>query len=378
MRTHFLGACAAVLAAVCGAAPVAAEPVKIGVIMGLSGPPTIVDFGESWMQGVETAIREYKAANGKHDVELIVYNDEAKPERAVALAQRLIANDKVSVALGTVSSGNAAAFAPLFQDAKIPLLVGPAIATNIVDKFADQKPSYIFRCSLVEKFQIEKLLDWATKNYQKIGLLHATSGYGIFAAGEVRNGLKARGRELIAVEAVAPNVTDFSPQVLKLRESGAEVVLNFTDTYELFYRAASKIGWKPATAGNWGLASQMLFKVVGEKAIDGTVMVVPVDTRAERVKEFNEKLSKQYGAKFRWPAVAVLGYDSARLALAGIDGAGNGKSEDIRNALEKINDFKAISGAPAHPFTAENHECLSMDTIYMGQWKNGEVVTIGE
>lgn len=363
------------LAALLAAAPAAAEPVKIGVIMGLSGPPTIVDFGESWMQGVETAVREYKEAGGKHQIELITYNDEAKPERAVALAQRLISNDKVSIALGTVSSGNAAAFAPLFQEAKIPILVGPAIATNIVDKFKDEKPSYVFRCSLVEKFQVEKLLDWTTKNFKKIGLLHSTNGYGIFAAGEVRNGLKARGQELVAVEAVAPNVTDYSPQLLKLREAGTEIVLNFTDTYELFYRAATKINWKPATAGNWGLASQMLFKVVGEKAIEGTSMVVPVDTRADRVTAFNDKLQKHYGAKFRWPAVAVLGYDSARLALTAVDKAGS-KSADIRDALENIDDFTAISGAPKKPFSADNHECLSPDTIFLGQWKNGAVQTI--
>ncbi|CAH1690831.1 Peripla_BP_6 domain-containing protein [Hyphomicrobiales bacterium] len=367
--------CCLSISAVLVATPAVAETVKIGVIMGLSGPPTIVDFGESWMQGVETAVREYKESGGKHQIELITYNDEAKPERAVALAQRLISNDKVSIALGTVNSGNAAAFAPLFQEAKIPVLVGPAIATNIVEQFKHEKPSYVFRCSLVEKFQVEKLLDWTTTNFKKVGLLHATSGYGIFAAGEVRNGLKARGYDLVAVEAVAPNVTDYSPQLLKLREAGAEIVLNFTDTYELFYRAATKINWKPATAGNWGLASQMLFKVVGEKAIEGTSMVVPVDTRAERVTAFNDKLQKHYGSKFRWPPVAVLGYDSARLALAAIDKAGV-KPADIRDALEKIDDFQAISGAPKQPFTAENHECLSPETIFLGQWKNGSVVTI--
>ena len=359
------------------AAPAHAEDVKVGVIMGLSGPPTIVDFGESWLQGIETAVRDYKSAGGKHNIDLIVYNDEAKPERAVALAQRLISNDKVSLALGTVSSGNAAAFAPFFQRAQIPLLVGPAIATDIIGKFKDEKPSYIYRCSLVEKFQIEKLLNWTTKNFKKVGLLHATSGYGIFAAGEVQAGLKARGLALTHVEAVAPNVTDYSPQVLKLREAGVDVVLNFTDTYELFYRAAEKIGWTPATAGNWGLASRMLFNVVGEKAIEGTVMVVPVNTAAPRVQEFNRKLEKQYGAKFRWPAVAALGYDSGRLALAAIDRAGS-KPQAIRDALEKLDNFQALSGASKQPFTAESHECLSPDKIFMGQWKGGQVVTLPE
>src|SRR5690606_37134789 len=78
-----------------------AQTVKIGAVQGLSGPPAIVDFGESYLQGNQLALKEYNANSPKHKIEFIVYNDEANPQRAVSLVQRLISNDRVSIVVGT-------------------------------------------------------------------------------------------------------------------------------------------------------------------------------------------------------------------------------------------------------------------------------------
>src|SRR5712691_13305270 len=106
-----------VVAAVVGLAmlvgPLAAgAQVKIGVVQGLSGPPAIVDFGESYLQGIKLAVKDYNAKGGykSKPVELVVYDDEANPQRAVELVTRLITQDKVPVIIGTVNSGNVLAF----------------------------------------------------------------------------------------------------------------------------------------------------------------------------------------------------------------------------------------------------------------------------
>ena len=71
---------AAMLAATWSSAAVAQDAVKIGVVMGLSGPPAIVDFGESYLQGMKLALKDYSAA-GKRKIEFIVYDDEANPQK---------------------------------------------------------------------------------------------------------------------------------------------------------------------------------------------------------------------------------------------------------------------------------------------------------
>jgi branched-chain amino acid transport system substrate-binding protein len=374
-RRRAFTACLTGLTAALMSAGTLAETVKIGVVQGLSGPPAITDFGESYLQGMELALKEYRAAAPKHVIEMIVYNDEANPQRAVSLVQRLISNDKVSAIVGTVNSGNVAAFAPMIQQAKLPLMAGPAIASDITLKFINESPSYIFRCSMVEKYQVDAMLDWGVKNFKKIGLLHSTNGYGMFAAGEIQKGMQTRNVQLVAVESGAPTVTDLTPQLLKLKNAGAELVLLFHDSLELVYRGMPKAGYKPVIAGNWGLSSQMVLNIVGKEAIEGTVMGQALDLSDPKAIEFDAKMKREFSTKYRWPVVAVLGYDGMRLLLQAVDAAGS-NPDKIRDALEQISNFKAVSGAPAKPYSAKDHECLDADDVFLGVWRDGKVVRL--
>lgn len=357
-----------------GGASLAAD-VKVGVVMGLSGPPAIVDFGESYLQGMKLALKDYSAA-GKHKVEFIIYDDEANPQKAVSLVQRLLQSDKVPLIIGTVSSGNVLAFAPIVQKAGVPLIAGPAIASNITSQFIDEKPSFIFRCSMVEKFQIEGMLDWGVKTFKKIGLVHSTTGYGNFAAKEIADGIKARGANLVAVEAVAPNVSDLTPQMLKMKESGAELVLNFHESFELVFRPMSKIDYKPTIAGNWGLSSLKVRDIVGTKEIEGTVMGQALDLSLDAPKAFVARMEKEYGKEFRWPVLAALGYDAAQVALKALDTAKSMEAEAVRDALEAVDGIKTISATPAKPYGPKDHECLDREHVFLGVWKDGAVVRL--
>jgi branched-chain amino acid transport system substrate-binding protein len=351
----------------------AQDAVKVGVVMGLSGPPAIVDFGESYLQGMKLALKDY---TGKRKIEFVVYDDEANPQKAVSLVQRLMQNDKVPLIIGTVSSGNVLAFAPIMQKAGVPLIAGPSIATNITSQFIEEKPSFIFRCSMVEKFQIDGMLDWGAKTFKKIGLIHSTTGYGNFAAKEIVEGLKTRGGNLVAVEAVAPNVSDLTPQMLKMKESGAELVLDFHESFELVFRPMSKIDYKPVIAGNWGLSSLKVLDIVGKKEIEGTVMGQALDLSLDTPKAFVARMEKEYGKDFRWPVVAALGYDAAQVAFKALDTAKSMDPEAVRDAIEAVDGIKAISATPAKPYGPKDHECLDREHVFLGVWKDGAVVRL--
>ena len=353
----------------------AQDAVKVGVVMGLSGPPAIVDFGESYLQGMKLALKDY-SATGKRKIEFVVYDDEANPQKAVSLVQRLMQSDKVPLIIGTVSSGNVLAFAPIMQKAGVPLIAGPSIASNITSQFIEEKPSFIFRCSMVEKFQIDGMLDWGVKTFKKIGLIHSTTGYGNFAAKEIVEGIKARGGNLVAVEAVAPNVSDLTPQMLKMKESGAELVLDFHELFELVFRPMSKIDYKPTIAGNWGLSSLKVLDIVGAKEIEGTVMGQALDLSLDAPKAFVARMEKEYGKEFRWPVVAALGYDAAQVAFKALDSAKSMDPEAVRDALEAVDGIKAISATPAKPYGPKDHECLDREHVFLGVWKDGAVVRL--
>jgi branched-chain amino acid transport system substrate-binding protein len=365
---------ASLLAIACAAV----AQVKVGVIQGLSGPPAIVDFGESYLQGIRLALKDHQAAGAKVKIDLQVYDDEANPQRAVALAQRLLQSDNVPVAIGTVSSGNVLAMAPIFQKAGVPLMAGPSIATQITQQFINEKPSQIFRCSMVEKFQIDGMLDWGVKKFKKIGLIHSTTGYGNFAAKEIQEALKARNVTLAAIEAAAPGVNDLTPQMVKMRDAGVDLVLNFHESFELVYRPMARLNYRPTVAGNWGLSSMKVLEIVGKEAIEGTVMGQALDISSPRARSFDERMKREYGNAYRWPVLAALGYDAGQIVFKAIEKVGKSDPAAIRDAIESIDGVQAISATPAKPFSANDHECLDRENVFLGVWKNGTVVKLAQ
>lgn len=350
--------------------------VKVGVIQGLTGPPAIVDFGESYLQGIKLALLDYQARGGKTKIELVIYDDEANPQRAVSLAQRLIQNDKVPVVIGTVSSGNVLAMSPLFQKSGIPLMAGPAVVTNITSQFINEKPSYIFRCSMVNKFEIEAVIDWAAANYKKVGLIHSTTGAGIFASNEIQEGFKGKGMALAVLEVAAPGVSDLTPQMVKMRDGGVDLVLNFHESYELPFRPLARINYKPVVAGPWGLSSTKVPEIVGKDAIEGTVMGQAFDASTPRAKSFDDRMKKEYGSAYRWPVVASLGYDAAQIVFKAVDQVGKSDPAAIRDAIENIDGIQGVSATPAKPFSAGDHECLDKKDVFLGVWKAGVVTRL--
>lgn len=354
----------------------AQETVKVGVVQGLSGPPAIVDFGESYLQGLRLAHKDYEASDAKTKIELIVYDDEANPQRAVSVVQRLIQNDGVAAVIGTVSSGNVLAFAPILQRAEIPLVAGPSIATNITAQFITEQPSYIFRCSMVEKYQIDAMLDWAAETFEKVGLVHSTTGYGNVAAEEIQKGMTARNKTLAAVEAAAPGVNDLTPQMIRMRDAGAELVLNFHESFELIYRPMARLDYRPTIAGNWGLSSMKVREIVGAEAIEGTVMGQALDLSEAKAQEFDARMRAEYGSAYRWPVLAALGYDAGQIMFKAVDTVGKADSKAIRDALENIDGIDAVSATPASPFSATDHECLNPEHVFLGVWKDGAVVRL--
>ena len=359
-------------------ATAASAQVKVGVIQGLSGPPAIVDFGESYLQGIRLALKDHIAGGAKVKIDLQVYDDEANPQRAVSLAQRLLQSDNVPVAIGTVSSGNVLAMAPLFQKAGVPLVAGPSIATQITSQFINEKPSQIFRCSMVEKFQIDAMLDWGVKKYKKVGLIHSTTGYGSFAAKEIQEALKARGVTLAAVEAAAPGVNDLTPQMVKMRDAGVDLVLNFHESFELVYRPMARLNYRPTIAGNWGLSSMKVLEIVGKDAIEGTVMGQALDISTARAKSFDERMKREFGAAYRWPVLAALGYDAGQIVFQAIEKVGKSDPAAIRDAIEATDKVQGVSAMPAKPFSPTDHECLDKENVFLGVWKGGSVVRLTE
>jgi branched-chain amino acid transport system substrate-binding protein len=121
----------------------AQAPIKIGIVQGFSG--ALEAYAKQMLTGFKMGV-EY-GTKGKNEVigrkiELIVEDDQIKPDVAKRLITKLYADDKVDMVVGTTSSAAALAMLPVAQEFKKILLVEPAVADSITGSAWNR---YIFR-----------------------------------------------------------------------------------------------------------------------------------------------------------------------------------------------------------------------------------------
>jgi branched-chain amino acid transport system substrate-binding protein len=125
MKTFVLLAAAAVILGGTGA--LGQEKLKVGVIATLSGPPAVL--GQQLRNGFNLAVKDLNGKLGGRDVEVIVADDELKPDLAVNKVKALVDRDKVDFVVGPIFSNILAAIMkPVTEGGAI--LISPNAGTS--------------------------------------------------------------------------------------------------------------------------------------------------------------------------------------------------------------------------------------------------------
>src|SRR4051812_22068177 len=120
----------------------AQEPIKIGVILPLTGPSAAI--GQEDLNGIQLAIDEAGGKIGARPVELVVADDQNSPNVGLTEVRRLVENEKVSAVVGSLNSAVALAIHAFTTRAKVPYISG-----GIVRDLTEQRKSpYTFRASV--------------------------------------------------------------------------------------------------------------------------------------------------------------------------------------------------------------------------------------
>ncbi|HXG02351.1 MAG TPA: substrate-binding domain-containing protein [Candidatus Binatia bacterium] len=121
----------------------AQEPIKIGLVQGLTGAFEV--YARQVVDGFRLGL-EY-GTQGTHEVlgrkiQVIVEDDQLKPDVAKRLVTKLYADDKVDLVVGTTSSAAALAVLPVAAEFKKLIVVEPAVADSITGEHWNR---YVFR-----------------------------------------------------------------------------------------------------------------------------------------------------------------------------------------------------------------------------------------
>ena len=221
-RRVLRGAAAAVAMVLLASPALAADPLKIGLILPLTGP-----FASTGKQ-IEAAARLYIARNGDtvagRKVELIVKDDTGlAPETTKRIAQELVIQEKVSVLAGFGLTPLALAAAPVATEAKVPMVV-MAAATGMIPT----RSPFIVRTGFTLPQVTGPIAEWAAKNKIKRVVTMVTDyGPGLDAEKTFQMVFKAAGGEIVESIRTPLANPDYAPFLQRAKDAKPDALFVF-------------------------------------------------------------------------------------------------------------------------------------------------------
>src|SRR3954463_7480908 len=202
-------------------APAAAqEKIKIGVITTLSGPAAVL--GQQSRDGLQLAIKDLGGKMAGKDVEVIVVDDELKPDGAVTKVKGLLERDKVDFVVGPIFSNILQAIHRPVTDNKT-FLISPNAGPS---SYAGKECSPFFYVTSYQNDQVHQVLGKVAqeRGYKRVYVLVPNYQAGKDSAA----GFKIDYKGEIVEESYLPlNTTDFQVELTKIAAAKPDALFTF-------------------------------------------------------------------------------------------------------------------------------------------------------
>ena len=338
-----------------GCGPAGGDTIRIGINAPLTGD--IPKVGEGTKFAAEMWLEDIDAAGGlevggkKYKVELFIEDNESKAESATKANTKLITQDEVLVIVGPQSSKQAVPAGGVANDNETPM-VSPWSTNPNTTK---DRP-WVFRTPFLDPFQGPVVANFVTEEF---GFTKAAVLYDV--ASDYPKGLaeffKGAWEEIhgadsvVAYESFTTKDTDFSAQLTKIKDSGAEFI--FTPQYynevALIVQQAHELGWTAPIVGSDSWGSAELMNLCGDDCkgqFFSTHYAAAGATGA--TKEFIDRYNAKHG--YVPDDVGALTWDTMLIVQKAIQDCGTitgdikADRKCVRDALAKIKDFQGITG----------------------------------
>jgi branched-chain amino acid transport system substrate-binding protein len=350
------------------------QPVKIGVVLSLSGPAAV--FGLPERNAIMAIEREIAAAGGVkgRKLELVFFDDKTNPTEAARGVTQLINDEKVVAIIGPGTGGTILAAGPIAERLKVPLL-GPAGTVAVTAKTNSFAP-WVFRVAINDMVGVETLLQNAVKKGAKrIGIIYQEDAYGKFGAEYAQKLSTEHGFTVAETVSAAYTATDLTPQATRLRNANVDAVfiqMSISSLGSAFLKAANDVGLKVPFFANSGLAQKSFIDAAGPLGEGVHVLSIgnlPYDPTPPEQK-LAALLKKNGNEPQGWgEIIGSNGLMTVVAALKTIDGPVTG--EKMRDTIEGLCGFETYSmGKPC--FSKDNHDGWGADALVVTTIRGGQ------
>ncbi|MCW8836788.1 MAG: ABC transporter substrate-binding protein [Rhodospirillales bacterium] len=355
---------------------VAADPIKIGTFLSVTGPASFL--GDPELKTLQIYVDELNAGGGVlgRKLELVHYDVQHDAKKAQTAVKRLIEDDKVDVIIGGSTSGQTMAVIPLMEAAEMPF-ISLAGAVAIVEPVK----KWTFKTPHTDKMACAKIFeDMNTQGIKSIAMISGTGGFGKSMRGQCTALAPAYNIKIVADETYGPKDTDMTPQLTKIKNTdGVQAVLNpgFGQGPAIVTKNFGQLGFKVPMYQSHGVASKKYIDLAGS-ASEGVRLPAAALLVANKLPDNDPQKAvlvsymSTYESKTK-DAVSTFGghaYDGLQMVVAAMQRAGGTDKAKVRDEIEKTSGYIGTGGI-VH-MSATDHLGLDLSAFKMLEIRNGD------
>ena len=320
-------------------------PIKIGYTAPLTGPAAAV--GKDMVNGFQMYVDEVGKRFGDRRVEVIVEDNQGKPDVALTKARKHVESDKVHIMAGLLFAHVGYALAPVVDEYKIPMIYPIVAADDLTQR---QIPKWVIRGGWASSQPSHPFGEWVYKTlgYKKVVTIGQDYAFGWEVIGGFQKTFEESGGQVIQKLWVPLGATDFGPYLAQIKRD-ADAVFSLMVAISALrfpkqYQDAGLKGRLPLIGGGVSM-DEFVLPSLGDEALGAITPLIysaAIDTPA------NKRFVRDYRTKFgKVPSYySEANYTAARW----IDLASRAIGGDVENrekflaALKKVEIPDAIRG----------------------------------
>jgi branched-chain amino acid transport system substrate-binding protein len=358
----------------------AAEPIKIGAILSVTGPASFLGAPEA--KTLEMLVAETNKKGGVlgHKVELIVKDSGASPEKAFSFAKQLIDEEKVFAIIGPSTSGETMKIKGIAEAGKT-ILLSCAAAEAIVNPVAQ----WVFKTPQKDSDAVIKIFQQMKKmKISKIGVLSGNDGFGNAGKGQIEKLAPEHGITIAANEVYDAKASDLTAEVTKIKAANVQAIINWSvvPAQAIVIKNARQIGLKIPIFQSHGFGNIKYVEAAGAAAEGvmfpaGRLLVADVLPKGHPQKEVLVQYKRNYMSFCQGEECSTFGghaYDAYTILVKAIENAKSTDKEAVRTAIENLKGFVGTGGI--FNFSPTDHNGLNVDAFEMLTVKNGKFAVL--
>jgi len=350
-------------------------PIRIGAVLDITGAGASLGVPErQTLQLLTRQLNEDGGIDGRR-VEMIIEDNQSAEDAAAQAATQLVTEDQVDILLGASRTGPSLAMRPIAESNEVPMI---SLAANqaIVDG-----SRWVYKTAQNDSAVIENIVDLAAqRGWQTLSLIRDSSAFGEGVQEALTELGQPQGIEVVAVEKFAPDASDFTAQMVNVREAGADatVIWGIPPAVALAQKAYTQLDLGAPVIQSHGIGNQVFLDTAGASADGllaplGRLLVADQLPAADEQKKVIEQFIADYEQEYGEPPSTFAGhaYDAFHIAVQAMEEVGT-DPDALRDYIENLQGFVGISGV--FDFSPDNHSgldksALAIVTVQNGDWK---------